>query len=139
MSMVQQFANGLWVGTYTVRVRFVPPGLPAGRPGQLHLLTGSAGHYQDLQAQSECTRCSAGSYQAIIQTSSCDLCPPGKAGTVTNSTSEEVGCSIHCPPGYYSGMAATSCVDCPVDTYSWAYLTGPACLSCPSFTTSEIR
>ena len=99
----------------------------------------SAGYYQELQGQSECTMCSAGSYQPMVQTSTCESCPPGKAGTITNSTSEADGCSIHCPPGYYSVKASTSCVDCPSDTYSWRYLTGPSCLACTSHSASKPR
>jgi hypothetical protein len=69
----------------------------------------------------------------------CSECPAGKAGTVTNATSEESGCTIHCAPGYYSTSSSTICSVCPVNTYAYTFLTGPSCPSCPSFSSSAIR
>ena len=74
------------------------------------------------------------------ESSSCNSCASGKAGTVTNASTEASGCAVHCRPGYYSAAPyPTVCNDCPVNTYSDSWLTGPSCTACPPWSSSPIQ
>lgn len=110
-----------------------------------HCKACSPGYYQNLPGASTCLTCSAGSF-SYANSLSCITCPRGSM-TASGGLAK---CST-CAAGFYANMdpgltgpltngtpGATSCLACPVGTFSFPSSAGVEdCIKCPINTTAD--